>query len=359
MTKLFNYLTNSLLLGIYFLFVVFSILFNNPLGWFLSTFTTLYLLWSFLSLGSLLRKIEVSSAVPTLMNRGKATSVTIYFSKARVLSIPLPRLTIRFSENFFPQHQTIFVVSKKKQAMQATIRLPSRGNLQTVMIKLVAYDPLGLLRKSIKLEIPFITTVLPQFREIEAKQLFEQIVHEQKQIPKKGGEELKEYRPYRYGDPVNRINWKLSAHSQEWLYRETEEKKPLTEISLCFWGLDDPFFEKMLDTYYSFYHLAKDKNLEIIILGKNHFRENEPINQLFAELQPFPITDEKKAINYLKEARRPHLIIFTPRLSATLLAFSQAVPKNTAVVFIYFENGHLVIQTKQERLAVKGGMKDD
>ena len=359
MTKLVNYLTNSLLLGIYFLFVIFSILFNNPLGWFLSTFTTLYLLWSFLSLGSLLRKIDVSSAVPTFINRGKATIATIYFSKTRVFSIPLPRLTIRFSEDFSPSQQTIFVLSKKKQGVQTTINLPSRGKLQTVMIELIAYDSLGLFRKSIKLEIPFITTVLPRFCEKEANQLFEQLIHERKQISQKGGEELKEYRPYRYGDPVNRINWKLSAHSQEWLYRETEEKQPMSEISLCFWGLDDPFFEETLDIYYSFYQLVKDKNPEMIVLGKEYFHENTPTNQLFVKIQPFPVTDEKKASSYLKEAHSPNLVIFAPRPSSILLAFSQTLPKNTTVVFIYFENNHLVIQNKQERLAIKGGRKDD
>ncbi|STP30788.1 Protein of uncharacterised function DUF58 [Enterococcus durans] len=359
MTKLFNYLTNSLLLGIYFLFVRFAILFNNSLGWFLATFATLYLLWSFLSLGSLLRKIAVSSSVPAFINREKATVTTVYFSKARAFSIPLPRLTIRFSENFSPQQQTVFVVSKKKQEVQATFNLPSRGTLKTAPIELIAYDPLGLFRKSIKLEIPFNTTVLPRLCEEEANQLFEQLIHEQRKFPQKGGEELKEYRPYRYGDPVNRINWKLSAHSQEWLYRETEEKQPMSEISLCFWGVDDPFFEETLDIYYSFYQLVKDKNPKMIVLGKDHFSQNEPTNQLFAKLQPFPVTDEKKANAYLKDAHSPHLIIFTPRLSDALQAFSEANPKNTTVVFIYFESNHLVIQHKQARLAVKGGTKDD
>ena len=44
----------------------------------------------------------------------------------------------------------------------------------------------------------------------------------------------------------------------------------------------------------------------------------------------------------------------------TLQAFSRGPnPKNTTVVFIYFESNHLVIQHKQARLAVKGGTKDD
>ena len=55
----------------------------------------------------------------------------------------------------------------------------------------------------------------------------------------------------------------------------------------------------------------------MIVLGKDHFSQNEPTNQLFAKLQPFPVTDEKKATAYLKDAHSPHLIIFTPRLSDT------------------------------------------
>ncbi len=105
------------------------------------------------------RKIAVSSSVPAFINREKATVTTVYFSKARAFSIPLPRLTIRFSENFSPQQETIFVLSKKKQGVQTTINLPSRGTLKTAPIELIAYDPLGLFRKSIKLEIPFNTTV--------------------------------------------------------------------------------------------------------------------------------------------------------------------------------------------------------
>ncbi len=69
------------------------------------------------------------------------------------------------------------------------------------------------------------------------------------------------------------------------------------------------------------------------------------------------MTDEK-GNRRSKDAHSPHLIIFTPKISDSQ-AFSEANPKNTTVVFIYFESNHLVIQHKQARLAVKGGTKDD
>ena len=77
----------------------------------------------------------------------KQLSQLFIFSKARAFSIPLPRLTIRFSENFSPQQQTVFCRIEKETRSTSNLQFAKSGNFKTAPIELIAYDPLGLFRK--------------------------------------------------------------------------------------------------------------------------------------------------------------------------------------------------------------------
>ena len=69
-------------------------------------------------------------------------------------------------------------------------------------------------------------TVLPAFHKTQAETL-QRVLEKKQQLNayQKGLDFSRTHRSYRPGDSFNQIDWKLSAHSQEWLYREYSIKK--------------------------------------------------------------------------------------------------------------------------------------
>ena len=81
------------------------------------------------------------------------------------------------------------------------------------------------------------------FCKIQAEKL-QRVLEKQQLNAYQRGLDFREHRAYRPGDSFNRIDWKLSAHTQEWLYREydyQEEEcslfafgvRPVQNLNLC------------------------------------------------------------------------------------------------------------------------------
>ena len=87
-------------------------------------------------------------------------------------------------------------------------------------------------------------TVLPAFVRFKQKN-YREFWKKQQLNAYQRGLDFREHRAYRPGDSFNRIDWKLSAHTQEWLYREydyQEEEcsplfafgvRPVQNLNLC------------------------------------------------------------------------------------------------------------------------------
>ncbi|MDO2410768.1 hypothetical protein QUB72_08050 [Enterococcus faecium] len=94
------------------------------------------------------------------------------------------------------------------------------------------------------------------------------------------------------------MDWKLSAHSQEWLYREYEYQEEEYSPLLCFWGSPSLKFDHLLDLYFSLWHLRKEKQPELLILGDRIFHGKDPGYTYFASLNA---GDEKTFLAHLKK----------------------------------------------------------
>lgn len=81
MEKIKDYFINFVLFLVYFIIVLFALVFNNSLGWFLLAFFTLYVSWSLISLSSFLKKLSVTCTLQPLVYRKKSMQVIFSIAK--------------------------------------------------------------------------------------------------------------------------------------------------------------------------------------------------------------------------------------------------------------------------------------
>ncbi len=155
---------------VYFIIVLFALVFNNSLGWFLLAFFTLYVSWSLISLSSFLKKLSVTCTLQPLVYRKKVCRL-FFHSKKENFFFTSPSFTNRLPSNLCRKKQEILILTNKPQEVQLLWQPKERGCHETLTVICTAYDSLGLFRKSAKREISFPVTVLPAFCKIQAEKL--------------------------------------------------------------------------------------------------------------------------------------------------------------------------------------------
>lgn len=221
-----------------------------------------------------------------------------FHSKKENFFFTSPSFTNRLPSNLCRKKQEILILTNKPKEVQLLWQPKERGCHETLTVIFTAYDSLGLFRKSAKREISFPVTVLPAFCKIQAEKLQRVLEKKQQLNAYQRGLDFREHRAYRPGDSFNRIDWKLSAHTQEWLYREYDYQEEECSPLFCFWGSPSPKFEPLLDLYFSLWHLRKEKQPELLILGNRAFHGKDPGHTYFASLEA---GDEKAFFAHLKK----------------------------------------------------------
>lgn len=352
MEKAKDYFINFVLFLIYFVIVFFALVFNNSLGWFLLAFFTLYVSWSVFSLSTFLKKLSVTCTVQPVVYRKKSIQVIFSIAKKRAFSFPLPRLQIVFPEIFTEKKQEILILTNKPQEVQVLWQPKERGFHEALTVIFTAYDSLGLFRKRTRRELSFPVTVLPAFHKTQAETLQRVLEKKQQLNAYQKGLDFREHRSYRPGDSFNRIDWKLSAHSQEWLYREYEYQEEEYSPLLCFWGSPSLKFDHLLDLYFSLWHLRKEKQPELLILGDRTFHGKDPGYTYFASLNA---GDEKTFLAHLKKQAKKQIVLFIPEHSPEVSEAVETLSKDRTVYLVYFAEKQIMIQEKDKVCSLPGG----
>lgn len=339
-----NYLINGALLLLYAGIVSYAFLFNNGLGWLLFLFSTCYLLISFISLTASLKALELTCEVPLYVPKNKQAAITFHLS-ASVLSRLLPRIQILFLDEVVPKKQDLMLFSNKQTRFPVTWRPEKRGKNNQLEIQLTAYDLLGLFRKSRKKSLKLPTTVLPAFQPEKAQLVFQLLVQQQLVTETDAQDfEIAGHRLYKTGDSFNRINWKLSAHAQEWLYREYETEKEHQYV-LCFWGDTPQEFEKSLDMFYSLQEIWPLKNhTSVLMLGD--LVSKTPAPEIAAQIQPDPALDAAPLLNETNK----HLLVFSSGDSELLKKTLAVLKKKNSVSLFYFRENEFFVQTPEKNI---------
>ncbi|MEJ4198495.1 DUF58 domain-containing protein [Enterococcus faecium] len=244
------------------------------------------------------------------------------------------------------------ILTNKPQEFQLLWQPKERGCHETLTVIFTAYDSLGLFRKSAKREISFPVTVLPAFCKIQAEKLQRVLEKKQQLNAYQRGLDFREHRAYRPGDSFNRIDWKLSAHTQEWLYREYDYQEEECSPLFCFWGSPSPKFEPLLDLYFSLWHLRKEKQPELLILGNRAFHGKDPGHTYFASLEA---GDEKTFFAHLKKYAKKQIVLFVPENSPEVSEAIETLSKDRTVYLVYFVEKQLMVQEKDKICSLPGG----
>ena len=247
-----------------------------------------------------------------------------FHSKKEKFFFTSPSFTNRLPSNLCRKKQEILILTNKPQEVQLLWQPKERGCHETLTVIFTAYDSLGLFRKSAKREISFPVTVL----------------------------DFREHRAYRPGDSFNRIDWKLSAHTQEWLYREYDYQEEECSPLFCFWGSPSPKFEPLLDLYFSLWHLRKEKQPELLILGNRAFHGKDPGHTYFASLEA---GDEKAFFAHLKKYAKKQIVLFVPENSPEVSEAIETLSKDRTVYLVYFVEKQLMVQEKDKICSLPGG----
>ena len=275
-----------------------------------------------------------------------------FHSKKENFFFTSPSFTNRFPSNLCRKKQEILILTNKPQEVQLLWQPKERGCHETLTVICTAYDSLGLFRKSAKREISFPVTVLPAFCKIQAEKLQRVLEKKQQLNAYQRGLDFREHRAYRPGDSFNRIDWKLSAHTQEWLYREYDYQEEECSPLFCFWGSPSPKFEPLLDLYFSLWHLRKEKQPELLILGNRAFHGKDPGHTYFASLEA---GDEKAFFAHLKKYAKKQIVLFVPENSPEVSEAIETLSKDRTVYLVYFVEKQLMVQEKDKICSLPGG----
>lgn len=347
MKKYWHYLINSSIFFIYFLFLLFTLLFNQLFGWFLVILFTLYITFSWLSLSRRLAKIELVLTVPALAYRDNSITVNVRIAKSQVLTLFLPRLILHFPKEFMLETQTFLMISKKEQQLSTIWTPRQRGIFETISVQFIAYDYLGLFRKSKTKQVLFKTIVLPNNTLPETQKLTHFLTRKQQKNNFLPSQNLAGIREHRQGDSLKQIDWKRSAYYQQWLSREYEPAVQQNDLMLCFWGTATNF-EKMLDFYFSFLAFYDQKTYpNQLIFSKQTYQGTQPPPTFFAQLRAL---DDFLRRPDISDCNVKEILLFVPELSPTVNEQLSTWRRQTInIIVIYFENNQLFLQDESQR----------
>lgn len=139
--------------------------------------------------------------------------------------MPLPEAQIRLNLRTRDRARDIRYLSRlsRKEGVLA-LSTETCGFTAPQLRKGRVFDYLGLFRLPFPLRDPLPMAILPPERQPDPMPRLEQFLQQQVK-PKNGGgfSELHDHRPYRPGDPVKGIHWKLSMKTEELIVREPME----------------------------------------------------------------------------------------------------------------------------------------
>lgn len=308
-----------LFLFLYLLSFAYAGIFNNDIGWTLFLFLTLFLLLCLIHLLIPLSRIVAESPDSLTTHVKQSTKLPILFSYPRQI-FPIIQLNITLADGWIARQATeLFFMRQKQINFQWTPT--QRGLYEELSIHYQSSNPL--FSKTYWTTLKKKILVLPQYHRLSNHFHFQQAMHNQP-----FGEPtftIKNYRPYRSGDALKNIDWKLSSKQTTLIYREQEHTQ-LAEPIWLFWGNPSPQFEEALSYYYSLQDQVKQtEQIQQYLFGNIVVASSQIDSQVFANIQPF----ENRP--FVKRFKGQELLFFTPELDSPTLELIEYLKKENSV----------------------------
>ena len=166
---------------------------------------------------------RLTASAPALTEQDDQASFRLRLRAPRLL--PLPELQLRLTLTLPSGAEDARYLSRLGRS-EGRLTLPTAhcGQIAYRLDRGRVYDYLGLFWLPKRVAAPGPTVVLPHAQEPVPMPDVEQFLHLQLK-PKPGGgyAEIHDHRPYREGDPVRSIHWKLSMKTEDLIVREPME----------------------------------------------------------------------------------------------------------------------------------------
>lgn len=331
-----------LLIGLFGLAVLYAGIFNNSLGWLLVDFFLLFLFLDLLSMMSSLRRLSLDAP--------KELFIEKYASKNFEAILRLngkhfrfyPRLQIKPNRWLTAEPNEWFGFSKETK-LTCRIKADQRGVYEHFFIRIEQPDFFGVLKKQRKLLFPTTFYVLPKSQNRYTRPLLNWLISQNilghQHTPKPF--DLHSYRPYEEGMPLQMVDWKLSAKSQNLIvkeYQTQQEAKPF----FLFAASEGKEFELLLELFYQVKaYLQADPAIDIGCLTEDAHLNTALTNQDFAVLQPAATLQWHLLYPFIQR----HYVIFLPQYQAREKEQLAELRQRTLVTVIYGSRGQVNIES--------------
>lgn len=191
-----------------------------------------------------MRSLRLSLSAPERCIRGEEAQLRLGFDTKARLPLSRVRVQIEIENHFTGERELQDYVFRSILASDSYLPLPTGdcGLLRCRIASCECFDLLGLFSMRPSFDAQARCAVLPRAKAPERKPDLEAALQAYVRLrPKAGGgyAEEHELRPYRPGDPVNSIHWKLSFKTDEVIVREPQIPEN-SEIYLVFPKQEDP-----------------------------------------------------------------------------------------------------------------------
>ncbi|WP_374721095.1 DUF58 domain-containing protein [Peribacillus tepidiphilus] len=266
------------LLALIFLTVaafVYAMFQGGFVSWFLFYSFLPFSVYSLLLFFYLLRDFQVKRSIQ--LSQCKAgEELTIHLTLTRKFSFPLFYLIV---EDVLPEklseysgsnsHAVLFPWFRKELSLSYKITNLIRGEHIFQDVSLKTGDLLGLVKKTLTLTSPGKILVLPQYENVNFKQL--EAYYEQGQMAcaikmKRETIMVSGVRDYQPGDRLSWINWKATAKKNEIMTKEFEERKS-QDVLIILDQKKSPVFEEMISIAASLAHSIIKKGIQTGLIG--------------------------------------------------------------------------------------------
>ena len=168
-------------------------------------------------------KCRLIAGLPEVTEVGEKVLLHIRIQAPKAL--PVPEVRVRLNLRTRDTNKDIRFLSKLSRT-DGVLRVPTEvcGYLAPELIKGKVYDYLGLFAFPIRAPRMPVMAILPKALQMDTLPNMLQLMSLQFK-PKLGGgySEVHDHRPYRPGDPIKDIHWKLSLKTDELIVREAQE----------------------------------------------------------------------------------------------------------------------------------------
>lgn len=288
----------------YVLVFVYWMTFTSQAAWLLLLFMTLFFVVDSLMMFQSVQKIEIQPLNLSHVHLGEKRNVTVELESKTNSTLFFPILIIKCSELNLEKNYFFFLKQKKKFSFEWTPK--DRTSLKMIEFEIISSDFFSVITK--KTKIQFETNILVLPAKIDNMEKVMKIVYPgfRKKLFGEPTFNLEKISPYRTGDSIKKVDWKLSSKKQNLMVRDYEEYEE-NKLMLVFYGRESKYFEDMLAVFFNLYRLYLSKDILFFLVGEG-FSDKEAL--IIEDFSKIHASENPGEIPHLVNHR---MIIFTPR----------------------------------------------